>query len=721
MTTIYSKSGTDAAISAATGALTPEDVGADPAGTAAAAITTLGLGTAATTDATDYATAAQGVKADASDVHQITLTGNLALTIPAEHPAGQVYRCVFTQDAAGGHTVTYGGQPVAVALTAGASTTIELVPVGAGYVVRYPASPETFLSTRAFGGLLPGAATSVTVGLVGSNPYPIEVIDGVVWGTVFTTGQIHCSTDEGATWTLYATLPAAATIRRLMTTSDGEMLVLAAERLYKSSGWGSGSPTFSVVSTPNGSSQFQAWGFDGDGTRFLTTEYSGTRPDSRYARMSHDAGATWQVAYDSEAQHGKALADGSHLHGCCYDPWGDRWYLSEGHDDGGTPGQIAGVYCSADNGATWTRAAGMAQNPAPTVLVATPAGLVCGSDNVANGMYGVRREADLSREQLRIVWRWQTGRAGLVGFASRGTLQPETGVVYMGWVTAFGDVPPIISAGTVESGELVWSWPNGQANSDRVSHVIMPSRDRFIATVAISNVLSLASGTLGAPSAVSASLGDTSAILGGASASGDSLAVGRSASVAAGGIRNTAVGMSSAVTSGATDATSVGYGATAAANGVALGASANAGGSLSTAVGKSATTGALTEATAIGASASVTGGTGTAVGRSATASTGGVAVGKSATAAANGVALGASANAAAGYTYGVALGTLSVTNANNQVQIMDRHVEIKELAADPPAPAVNAARLFVRDGGSGKTQLCVRFATGAVQVIATEP
>jgi hypothetical protein len=39
---------------------------------------------------------------------------------------------------------------------------------------------------------------------------------------------------------------------------------------------------------------------------------------------------------------------------------------------------------------------------------------------------------------------------------------------------------------------------------------------------------------------------------------------------------------------------------------------------------------------------------------------------------------------------------------------------------DPDAPAANAARLFVRDNGSGKEQLCVRFPTGAVQVIATE-
>jgi hypothetical protein len=38
----------------------------------------------------------------------------------------------------------------------------------------------------------------------------------------------------------------------------------------------------------------------------------------------------------------------------------------------------------------------------------------------------------------------------------------------------------------------------------------------------------------------------------------------------------------------------------------------------------------------------------------------------------------------------------------------------------PPSP-LSGARLFARDNGSGKAQLCVLFPTGAVQVIATEP
>lgn len=47
-------------------------------------------------------------------------------------------------------------------------------------------------------------------------------------------------------------------------------------------------------------------------------------------------------------------------------------------------------------------------------------------------------------------------------------------------------------------------------------------------------------------------------------------------------------------------------------------------------------------------------------------------------------------------------------------------LQFRESAA-PAAPAADHARLFTQDNSNGKTQLCVRFATGAVQVIATEP
>ena len=139
---------------------------------AAAQRTALGLGTAAITPATDFATAAQGAKADASDVDQITLTGDLALTVPAGFPAGQVYRVTLTQDGTGGHTVTYNDLPVTVDTTAGAVTTVELHPAGAGYVVRYPvADLDAQVSALAEdGGSALGASLSSTFAALGTRP-----------------------------------------------------------------------------------------------------------------------------------------------------------------------------------------------------------------------------------------------------------------------------------------------------------------------------------------------------------------------------------------------------------------------------------------------------------------------------------------------------------------------------------------------------------------------
>ena len=101
-------------------------------------------GAAATPADLGAATAAQGAKADASDVDQITLTGDLVFTLPVGHPAGQVYRAAITQDGVGGHTVTYNDLPVTVDMTAGAQTEVELWPNGAATrTVVYPGAAGT--------------------------------------------------------------------------------------------------------------------------------------------------------------------------------------------------------------------------------------------------------------------------------------------------------------------------------------------------------------------------------------------------------------------------------------------------------------------------------------------------------------------------------------------------------------------------------------------------
>jgi hypothetical protein len=48
-------------------------------------------------------------------------------------------------------------------------------------------------------------------------------------------------------------------------------------------------------------------------------------------------------------------------------------------------------------------------------------------------------------------------------------------------------------------------------------------------------------------------------------------------------------------------------------------------------------------------------------------------------------------------------------------------IEMKELANDPTAPGTDRVRVYAKDTGGGKTCLHARFATGAIQTIATEP
>jgi hypothetical protein len=51
---------------------------------------------------------------------------------------------------------------------------------------------------------------------------------------------------------------------------------------------------------------------------------------------------------------------------------------------------------------------------------------------------------------------------------------------------------------------------------------------------------------------------------------------------------------------------------------------------------------------------------------------------------------------------------------------LDGPLDLVEQFTEPTAPPASMARLFAREVG-GKTELCVKFAAGAVQVLATEP
>lgn len=65
----------------------------------------------------------------------------------------------------------------------------------------------------------------------------------------------------------------------------------------------------------------------------------------------------------------------------------------------------------------------------------------------------------------------------------------------------------------------------------------------------------------------------------------------------------------------------------------------------------------------------------------------------------------------------VGIGTISPAAT---LHVANGAVALDEIG-DPAAPVVDRVLLYARDNGVGKTQLVVRFNTGAVQVLATEP
>jgi hypothetical protein len=68
----------------------------------------------------------------------------------------------------------------------------------------------------------------------------------------------------------------------------------------------------------------------------------------------------------------------------------------------------------------------------------------------------------------------------------------------------------------------------------------------------------------------------------------------------------------------------------------------------------------------------------------------------------------------------VTAGLLDNGTGTTTRRVLTDYLQLSE-RADPAAPPANDARMYVRDNGSGKTQIVAVFNTGAVQVIATEP
>lgn len=573
--------------------------------------------------------------------------------------------------------------------------------------------------------LPPSAASGLSV-TESSAPKPVDRFALRTWGTG--GGAIHFSTNAGASWTNFCPSPDGDAVRRLIETADGEVICATGAAIYKSNGWSTGAPTWTKKVAANGTAQFFPFNVAGNGQKFVATQYSASnRPDSRYGHISLDGGTTWVQAWDSVALFGQAASDLSHVHGCEYDDRSGRFYITEGHGD------IAGVYYSSDNGASWVRPPGLVQNPAPTVIVATDDGLVCGSDHAQAGVYGIIRQNDPTKETLRRIYAWRTGRSGVVGFGLRGYRDPATGIVYIGFRSEFADVPPIIAGGTAAAAALVYEWPTAPVTASDAFGAVIVDAQTLTSSATVNGTDYTVRGRVTAPST---STDDPGGLLGGMALDGRSLAVGAKSSTG-GSPSSVALGAASSV-SATQQGTAVGAGATVTgSNGVALGDAASSGGT-GVAVGSGATTNAFGGAVVVGSGAAVTGGgQGTVVGAGAASaaqstvigyqarSTGSnsAAVGLGASTANDGVALGAGAtsggsqtalgrNAVAGHAGSTALGKDTATTGANQTAVGPRTINLRNLTA-APATIADSGSLYVLNGA-----LVFKGASGTVTVVA---
>ena len=541
---------------------------------------------------------------------------------------------------------------------------------------------------------LPALATA-TGSLGAATVRPLDVLsDGYLYGAQGTAVLVR-SADDGTTWETVQNMGAGDEIIAVRDLANGEVIVSRrTSGLYRSTGW-STSPsdaTFAQVVAPTGAgAYFAAFGLSTNPAtgRVLVAEYAGSYTDSLRVRLSTDNGVTFSVVYDLTSE-AVAPAD-CHLHLAEIDPWtDDRLWISWHHITNAEPG---GVFYSDDDGATWTALTTAHQ---PTTGTATDRGVVFGSDEAENGVYVVERTTDPTAMVYRRAWSWRENTNGIAGFAYRGFRDPATGLVYVAFVGYPGMPKGIIAASDGVTASQVWRSDALAVDTGDGARNVVVSGERILAPIASNSATAATYETLIAPrprrGARLPSSDDPGRVLGGR--------VTRSLSVAAG-PGSTAGGLAGS------GASAFGYGATATGSqSNAFGWKALASGNNAQSIGDNSQA-TKAASTAVGSTAKATGDNSTAIGYNTTAS------GYRST------VLGF--NSIASHSNAVALGSLTETTANDQVQIESRHIELSEIASDAASPAANGARLYLKDNGAGKTQLCVRFATGAVVILAEQP
>lgn len=560
---------------------------------------------------------------------------------------------------------------------------------------------------------------------------PITFHDGWLYGFRNNTTIVR-SNDDGKSWTTVATSPQGS-LHSIYWTNDGEVLLGFNSWVYKSSGWSNNPQTATWKTVVNKSKGIGIlpWGIDGDGKKFIVTEYSASdRSESRYVWISTDMGETFNIVID---KYDIDPDNTSHMHGVCYDRWADRFFLSHGH------GIIEGVYWSDDDGITWNLVnADFELNASPTTLTATDNGIVAGSDSGRAGLYGIQRTENPHDMVMRRTARWQVSQEGVTGFAYRGVRDEETGQVYVAIKSDFTDISPVIMAGTATTGSVVWKDSVGSPSPFQYLTVT----DKYLIAVhgnsgnyklikdvkPTQGVPNFDGGNIQTGLATSTSIGIGQNV---DVTTPNEIIIGNNAKQAVGSggynvvLGDNASGGSQGVTIGSDAKSEAGFTTAIGKNVIAKGensiaigkgASIGSGGSNSVALGTDATVEG-TSSVAFGGAAFASGLLSVAIGASSVAGNSSISLGRRASTG-NGTSVAIGEYAKSHFSNAVALGSNTESTAANQLQIGERHIElsVSPITAGP----IGVARIYLKENTDGKQELCIRFRNGEV-VLATQP
>ena len=545
---------------------------------------------------------------------------------------------------------------------------------------------------------------------------PCAYLDGYWWG--YGASTIVYRSADGVTWTSYGTLPSGQ-VQQIISTDGDSAVIVTDLAIYKSANFFAGpAPTFSTAKvTANGAARHTRFGvssgqggtFSQLGQKIIVAQYGPGNPtfaDSRYAYKSVDYGETWSLAWDSDTDTTN-VPGVSHVHGCEYDPWEDRWYVIEGHSTD------AGVWTSATGEpGSWSLHNGYRMYSAPTCCVATDDGLFMSSDDGKAGTLGIPRVGAVADRAIIRTWAWRTGfGSDVLGFGTQAVRDPNTGVVYASYQSSFAGQSPIIAGGTATTGGLVYAYPDAASVfvGDEINAIAHnPTTGVIKAPAFIGGTRKIITTYLTRRGSTTT---DRGGLLGGYAGRGTGVSVGPGSS-AGDFARGTAVGSNSRAQQ---DSVALGFGAIADAAGVvAIGYQAATGAAGNTVIGRGASSPSLTlgsnvlvgdatsasaaSATGIGAGATVAGSFGVALGRLAQVNQNG------------GVAIGHQANVGSGHTNSVALGKDTATSRGSQVQVGGKAIARAAMTEPAAPPAGEVFDYAVTVGGI--TKWVMQFAGG---------